>query len=294
MTDYSKLFQSACLLQFSSSIWQCTKAVNPNVMKGKVDVQSDWLHGRKYLINSELLGPIHTAQHQARNFIAKNSLPFPLQSVYLMPKDRLAVIDNGMEQYRERFWNCVNAFIPLYAPAREEARGILEELFNETDYPEDISKKFKFEWRYLSLGIPGKTSILTPEIYSREKQKFQSMMDETRELATSALCDELSEIVSNLVKKLNGDDGKPKILKSSMFNTLHDFLDDLTGRNLFDDQRIKELSDQAKAIISGVNPSQLKYNLGLKNKIQKEMETLKTAIDESIIDLPRRKLRLAA
>jgi hypothetical protein len=68
----------------------------------------------------------------------------------------------------------------------------------------------------------------------------------------------------------------------------------MTGRNLFDDQRIKELSDQAKAIISGVNPSQLKYNLGLKNKIQKEMETLKTAIDESIIDLPRRKLRLAA
>ena len=31
--------------------------------------------------------------------------------------------------------------------------------------------KFNFEWRYLALGVPSKASLLTPEIYDREKQK---------------------------------------------------------------------------------------------------------------------------
>jgi hypothetical protein len=294
MSDNSKIFQSACLLQFSTSIWQCTKALNPAVLKGKVDIESDWFKGRKFLINSDLLGPIHTAVHQARNHIVKNALPFPMQSIYLVPKDRLDVIDDRMKHYKQRFWDCVDEFIPMYNPAREEARQVLGDLFNEADYPEDISKKFRFEWRYLVLGLPGKSSVLTPEIYQREKEKFQLMMEETRELAVSALCEEFSDVVSHLTEKLNGNGVKPKTVKSSLFNSLREFLDDLTSRNLFDDAKIKELSDQARSLIDGVNPYQLQYNTQLRNKIHGDMMTLKTTIDESIMELPRRKMRLAA
>jgi len=181
----------------------------------------------------------------------------------------------------------------MYDPAMEEARKMLGDLFDETDYPTNIMTRFKFEWRYLSLGIPGKASILTPEIYAREKEKFQELMEETRELAVSALCEELAEVVSNLTKKFNGD-GKPKTFKGSMFNNLRDFLDDMSGKNLFDDERLKSLSEQAKSIIAGINPYLLTYNSGIREKIHQDMQDLKTAIDESIVDLPRRKLRLAA
>lgn len=293
-SDLSKLFQNACLVQFSTSIWQCTKALNPAILKDKVDIQSDWFKGRKYLINSDLLGPIHTAVHQARNHIVKNSLPFPMQSIYLVPKERLELIDERMKHYKQRFWDCVNEFIPLYVPAREEASSVLGDLFNEADYPEDIATKFKFEWRYLVLGLPGKTSILTTEIYNREKEKFQSMMEETRELAVTALHEEFSGVLSHLTEKLNGNGGKMKSFKNSMFNNLREFLDDLGSKNLFDDARLKELADQARGIIEGVNPYQLQYNAGIREKIHNEMQTLKLAIDESIVDMPRRKLRLAA
>lgn len=294
MSDYSKLFQSACLVQFTSSSWQCTKVVNPAALKDKVKIDNEWLKGRKYLINPDLLGPIHTSQHQARNNIAKHALPFPIQTLSLVPKERIQILEERLVIYKKRFWECVDQFIALYNPAMDEARKVLGDLFDETDYPVDITSKFKFEWRYLSLGVPGKASILTPEMYAREKEKFQELMEETRELAVSALKAELSEIVEHLNKRLKNEDGKLRSYKGSMFNNLRDFLDDMSGKNLFDDDGLKRLAEQAKTVIAGINPYLLTYDNAIREKIHQDMQTLKTAIDESIVDIPRRKLRLAA
>ena len=293
-TDVSKLYQNACLIHFTSTYWQCTKSLNPAILKDKVDINSDWFKGRKYLINPDILGPIHTTQHQARNFISKHSLPFPIQTISLVLKEDITLIDNKLEEYKKLFWERVNGFMQEYGPAREEARSVLGELFDENDYPEEIEKRFKFEWLYFNLGMPGKASILTPEIYTKAKEKFQQKMDETRELALSALCTEFSDVVTNLAEKLNGNNGKTRMYKASMFNSLRDFLDDISGRNLFDDAKLKALSDQARTMIDGINPYQIQYSTEVRNKVHQNMVVLKTAIDESIIDLPKRKLRLAA
>jgi len=294
MNEYTKLFQKSCLLQFSVKSWQCSKVIDQNVMRLKMGNQSEWLRGRKYLINPDLLGQIHTAIHQARNVIQRHSLPFPISSIYLIPKESLKFLDERLEQYKERFWHKVNEFVPQYMPAREEAKVELGELYNDDDYPENITKRFNFEWRYLILGIPGKSSVLTPEIYEREKEKFQNLMDETRELALSALREEFGDVVGHLVGRLNENGGKPKIFKGNMFNKLHEFLDEFGTRNLFQDDVLKDLADQARSIISGTNTFSLQYNQPLREKIQQDMLGLKEAINESITDIPRRKLRLAA
>lgn len=52
-------------------------------------------------------------------------------------------------------------------------RQILGHLFRDTDYPVNIRDKFRFEWRYVILDIPNEASVLPPEIYEREKEKFK-------------------------------------------------------------------------------------------------------------------------
>ena len=294
MNDYKKLFEKSCLLQFTVKSWQCSKVIDQNVMRLKMGHESDWLRGRKYLINPDLLGQIHTATHQARNVIQRHSLPFPITSIYLIPKDSLKLVDERLGQYKERFWHKVNEFVPQYLPAREEAKVELGELYSDADYPEDIIKRFNFEWRYLILGIPGKSSVLTPEIYEREREKFQTLMDETRELALSALREEFGNVVGHLVSRLSENGGKPKMIKSNMFNKLHEFLDEFATRNLFQDDMLKDLAEQARGIISGTNTFSLQYDQSLREKIQQDMLDLKIAINESITDIPRRKLRLVA
>ena len=106
MKEYKELFQKACLLQFSVKSWQCSnKVIDQRVMqmKMKMGSESEWLRGRKYLINPELLGQINTASHQARNVIQRHALPFPITSIYLIPKDSIKLVDERLEQYKKRF-----------------------------------------------------------------------------------------------------------------------------------------------------------------------------------------------
>ena len=90
------------------------------------------------------------------------------------------MIDERLQEYKERFWVKVAEFEQMYDAARQEAKTILKDLFNESDYPADISSKFRFEWRFLVLDVPGKSKLLSPEIYEREKKKFEDLMTETR------------------------------------------------------------------------------------------------------------------
>jgi hypothetical protein len=291
--EFNDVFQRACLIQLSSSIWQGTRMLEQGIME-KLGKNSEWLRGKKFLINPEYLGPIRTTIHQARNSVLKYALPFPITAIYLVPKEVLTSIDRILTHYKEEFWSKVQEFEYQYELAKEEARDILKELFNETDYPGNISSKFNFEWRFLTLDVPGKSAILPPEVYEREKAKFVTMMEESRELAISALRAEFGEIIKHLVERLNSNNGKPAVLKSSMFNKLTDFFNSFGSRNIFNDDSLLELVEQAKEVISGVSPYGLKYNDGLRQQIASEMSNLKTAINEAIEDLPRRKIRLAA
>jgi polyhydroxyalkanoate synthesis regulator phasin len=255
--NYKDLFQKACLIQLSSSIWMGSRMLEQGLME-KIG-ESQWLKGRKFLVNPELLGPVKTAVHQARNTVQKHTLPFPITSLYLIPKESLGIVDEALQGYKERFWTQVNNFVDQFELAREEAKAVLGDLFDETDYPQDISTKFKFQWRFFALDLPRKTKILTPEIYQREKEKFEAMMEETRHMATEALAMELGGIVEQLVERLNGN-GKARNINSSMLNKMRDFLDVFQQKNLFDDEKLNEVVAQAHSVVDGISPYGLKYN----------------------------------
>ena len=291
--DYTNVFRKACLIQLSTSVWQGCCKLDESVLK-RIGDNSEWLKGSKDLVNQDLLRPIRKYAGQARTEVIKYSLPFPINSVYLVSKEALTLIDKKLQEYKEQFWNQVRDFELLFEMAKEEAMGYLGDLYNEADYPMDVTRKFRFEWRFLTLDIPGKSTVLPPEIYEREKEKFQSMMDETRELAISALREEFAKIVNSLTEKLNKDSTQPRVIKSSMFKKMCEFLDSFGSRNIFEDEVLVELSQQAKALIEGVSPDGIKQNDVMLQRIKNEMNELKFAIDSAIEDMPRRKIRMAS
>ena len=286
------IFQEACLVQLSTSCWQGSRMLDAAVMEQIGS--SDWLKGRKYLVNPETLNPIRAVISRARKDLERNALPFPITGLTLVPKERIAAVEEILGRHRDDFRQEIERFVEGYEEARELARRGLGELFSDFDYPVLIRDKFGFEWRYLALETPGKYQILSPEIYEREKTKFEAMMEETRELATAALRQEFAECVSHMVERLTHDpEGKPKIFKNCMLEKVQAFLDSFSGRNLFQDDQLAGLVEQARSVLHEVDPEQIRENLWLKRRIADEMGKVKTVLDEAITDLPRRKLRLA-
>ncbi len=289
--EHNEIFERACLIQMTSSVWSASKSIDPVLLR-QLGEHSEWLKGRKNLINPEVLGQIRTAAHQARNKVKQYALPFPITSIQLIPKEYIATVEEILQQQEQIYWNRVEEFISIYDEAREEARNILGDLFNETDYPQNIRSKFKFGWQFLALQVPSQTTILSPELYEREVQRFEHLMHETRELCMQALRTEFSGLISELTEKLSSNGNMPKkILTNSMFNKLNEFFSEFRTKNIFEDQTLVELTENAKRIISDVSLYNLKYNDQAKEAIRQEMQTIKQALDAGI-DIPRRNIRL--
>ncbi|WP_243367352.1 DUF3150 domain-containing protein [Fundidesulfovibrio soli] len=285
-------FKRACLVQLATSCWIGAKNINQSLL-GDLGSSPDWLKGKKLLVNPELLGPIKTTIQQSRKLLSRYALPFPLAGLHLVPKDSIDEIDNRMEQFKNEFWSKVDTFATFYDEACSEAKSALGELFSETDYPQDIKSKFRFAWSFIVLDVPSKASFLSPEIYQKEKQKFQDLMTETRELAVAALREEFGEIITHLSEKITGGD-KPKIIRSNMSNRINEFLDGFADRNLFQDETLAKLVDEARGLVKTLNgnPYGVQYNEVLRQKVTHDFSALKTAIDAAIEEMPRRRILL--
>jgi len=286
------VFQKACLIQLATSCWVGSKMLQQGIME-KID-NSEWVKGKKLLINPELLGPIKTSIQKARQLLAKSALPFPVTGLYLVPKDSIVDVDGQLSLIQQEFVSKVDSFVSFYDEAREEAKMVLGNLFTETDYPFNIKSKFRFDWRFVLIDIPNKASILSPELYAREKEKFGALMEEAKELSMVALREEFQDVVSHMVERLSGNgNGKTKTIKSNMVNRFNEFLDSFKDRNLFNDDTLAELVNQARSALNTMqNPYALNYNHVARKRFSSEMNTLKTAIDQSIEDMPRRRIRM--
>jgi hypothetical protein len=131
--------------------------------------------------------------------------------------------------------------------------------------------------------------------YEREKEKFQTLMEETRELATVALREEFAGIVRHMVERLSGEvDGKPKKFKNSMMEKMSEFLESFGDRNLFCDEKLAELVDQARDVVNELSTDELRRDANLGSYIAEEMNQLRGAVDGALEDLPRRKITMAA
>ena len=118
------VFDRACLIQLSTSVWQGSRMIDPSLMQ-RVNNNSDWLRGRKYLIDPELLAPVRLVAGRARKLVQKHALPFPIQSVYLIPKDSLGAIDDRLNELKTTFRAEVLRFENQYIDARCQAREML-------------------------------------------------------------------------------------------------------------------------------------------------------------------------
>ncbi|NCC04687.1 MAG: DUF3150 domain-containing protein [Proteobacteria bacterium] len=287
------IFERACLLQLHVRMWQGQKMVEPSVMARIGNTQ--WLTGRKRLVDPESLGSVATVARQARTILKKHALPFPIDGLTLVPKDTIHVIEGELLCLQQEFRRKAEEFTNQYQACRQDAMEALGELFSETDYPMRIEERFSFEWRYVHLALPGKSRVLSAEIYEREKRKFMDLMETTRAEAMAALRTEFAGLVEHMASRLGPSAGeRPKVLRASMIEKLEEFLRGFENRNLFEDEDLEGLVAQARNIMRGVDIESLRDSEHLRSRIRDDMEKLKEAVDASVETMPRRRILMVA
>ena len=284
------MFEKGCLVQLFISKWGGVKKINDNQLAEMIETH-EWLTATKKLVDPESLKPICKVGNSARTYLTSISLPFPIQGMVFIPKEIITRVDQKLEGFKTEFNQTVTTFLDDYDKLRETAMVYLGDLFNEVDYPVHVEKKFSFAWRFIILDVPnGKSGILSPEIYEREKEKFIQTMEEARTMAIESLREEFGSMVERITERFTqSGDGKPKVFKNATVESFYEFFETFKERNIFRDQQLDELVERAQAVLGGVSAESIRTNADLKENIRAGMAEVEGVMAVALAR-PRRKI----
>jgi hypothetical protein len=116
-----------------------------------------------------------------------------------------------------------------------------------------------------------------------------SRFDEAVLLAEDAFLGELNRLVSHLTERLSGgDDGKPKVFRDSAVENLREFFTRFQQLNIRSNADLDTVVDQARRILNGVEPQQLRDNASRRQQIASQLAAVQASVDGMLVDRPRR------
>ncbi len=281
-----KIFESGCLVKLNISVWEGRIKLPTHDIQ--VDADKDLIRATKYLVDRDCLKPIKQIRQKARQVLYGKTLPFPIPGVLFIPKDILSEVDTILQEFQQLFSARAAYFERNYYLFQSAVKGRLQDLFNPMDYPSNIGSRFSFSWQFFVIDAPGQTSLLSPEIYTREKENFQRTIEEFQSMAVTTLRIRFAELVDHMVDRLSGE---KKVFRNSMIDHITSFLTDFEKLNITNDEALSLQVDRCRSVISGVNAQALRSNDFFRTDLADKMGTIQGALDRMMVPRPKRKIR---
>jgi hypothetical protein len=289
MTDISSIFREGCLVAVTVGRWGGPRKVPQDLLRKK-GLTSKRIKGYKDLVDPETLKPIGSPVNRANSILKNYALPFPIRGCHFVPKSLITQVDEILKECREEFDNAVEEFADEYPEYVREAEEELEELFDRRQYPENISDYFSFGWKFFILDLPsGEFGVLSPSQYEEEKEKLRNTIVEARDMAVSALREQLMVIVKATVSKLK--DKGAKRFHETLVTNFREFFNTFSDRNIFGDTKLEELVESCEEIMDGVEIEDITDNDQLKVEIAEELAEVEEELEQAMIRKPIRKIR---
>lgn len=242
----------------------------------------DLLVFKKYTIDTgrESYRKVASVKNKIRKEWIARTLPSLDFGVRLLPKDHVDYFHVTMQKLKEEFTEAVNVFDSEWDAIKEEMKVKLGSLYEESNYcfrPKDC---MFFDWTYLTLSLP---DSLKEEVYRDELEKFRKRTEATIELIKLSFVSELSDLVNNLVERLSPDPetGEKRRFKAATVNNLKEFLERFRKLDCTNDEKLKEIIDEAERILSGVSPEKLRSDGDVRTRVREEFSRLVKVIDEN-------------
>ena len=249
-------------------------------------------------VSKKLLDTAHPAfraatavKTQTVDYWKRMTLPYIEPGVRLLRRNETSAFDVQMTSACSELEEAVTELGSHYEELVDSARDRLGDLFDQDDYTSDLPSLFGIEWEYPSTEPPSYLRQLSPALYEAESERMRQRFSEAVQLAEQSFAEELSQLVSHLAERLAGQaDGSPKVFRDSAVGNLMDFLDRFQQLNIRSDADLDRLVEDARSVINGLNPSELRSQQGLRRHIADELTRVEASIDGWMVNRPRRNI----
>lgn len=225
-----------------------------------------------------LIKDIQTILRKAKRFLQANSIPFPVEGVFFVPKDKIELLDTTFKEMHAEKEARIDTLIKNYIPLKRRFQKAYPEYYDERYYPNkrELRSKFYMKWQFFQFALPDKAAgILSPKMYKREQTKFQNMVKNMEEMTVNLISEQLSQRLDSLAKQC--DSGK---VNAGTVNAVDRFLsrwDDLWQGHV-DNKKMRMIMERLKRQMKKTNADRLKGNEHFRSetadKIGKLMEGL--------------------
>jgi hypothetical protein len=219
------------------------------------------------------------------------SLPYPEPGLRLIRQHDIGAFNVQMTTLQAELAEVVDELDQRYDELKQSARRRLGRLYNSGDYPSSLRELFAVTWDFPSFEPPSYLRQISPELYQQESRRISARFEEAVQLAEAAFTDEFSKLVAHLTDRLSGqEDGKPKVFRDSAIENLTTFFDRFRHLNVQSSEQLDGLVEQAKQIVRGVQPQQLRDDQAFRQQIASQLSVVQSQVEGMLVDRPRRNI----
>jgi hypothetical protein len=219
------------------------------------------------------------------------TLPYVDDGVRLIRKAMIGSFHEVMLTKKVELETAVARLNQEFEAIKQEARGRLGTLYHEGNYPPTVIGLFDVEWSFPSIQPPNYLQELHPGIYEQEQRRIAAKFEEAVSLAEHAFATELQELVQGLRERLTPDaSGQRKVFRDSAVSNLKEFLDRFARLSIGGNDELETLVAEAKSVIAGVQPDELRTMNGLRNTVREELKAVGDRLQGLVVLAPRRKV----
>ena len=274
-----------------------TRSLNPEQMASLVDpseVDSGMIRASKRLVEGS--HPTMRLLARIRNRLLGTwrglTLPFVEAGIRLIPRHLVGEFEARMTLLKEELAGAVEELKQEWPSLKEAAAARLGTFYSQEDYPEDLEESFSVSWSYPETSVPSYLMAIDPGLYRREAARVAERFEQAVELAEQGFVAEFSRLVGHLTERLTDSDGGRKVFRDSSLASLREFFDRFRQMRLGSrsEEQLTELVDEAKRIVAGIAPKDLRDSGSLRQSVARDLAQLGRDLEGLMVARPRCKV----
>ena len=286
-----KLSEVAVFLQLSLTRMGDKRGVSSDEIE--VDADKDLVKVRKIIFKSKAFDAIKSLDSEIRRYVRSQCFPYDA-GLHMAALKMEPIITAKLEEYLRRRTILIDVFAEVFPTLGLESAAHLRKLHKESDYQyDDVRDLFSMGWQYLMVTSPTNMESINNERFKQENRKMQERWSEALDEARLLLRETCLNLVQHLRTSLEVDAyGAPKRLATSTVMNLQQFFENFNLRDITNDAELNELVERGRSLINGIDAESLRTMDGLRARIRHELTDIEQAVNDTLIQVPTRRIKM--
>jgi len=222
---------------------------------------------------------VHKKGRELRTFYYENTLPWSKDGQRILPTANYEKFSEGVRKLKREYAMLAEDFLREYPILKEDARVLLNGMFNEMDYPTVDEMRGKFAIEIETLPIPSaadfRASLADAEVERIQHEIEERLRHEIAE-ANKDLWSRLRNAVDNMVFRLSNSESK---FHDTLVGNLEDLVDLIPNLNLVGDQDLEAVRTKVEECLTVHHAQTLRDDPTIRAKVAAQAKEISQIMD---------------